>query len=171
MSFFNSNPFDWHYDDGGDLDHEILEIHGRSFSVFSIFSVLFIIAVIATALMLYSRRIFFSWAFSSSQTRHAPLTSPSQQGLEPETIKKLPIVLHRAPSDQDSARECCICLSAFRMGEKLKVLPGCDHCFHCECVDNWLQNHSNCPLCRASLQLHGSSFPTILIQEPPVRHS
>ncbi|CAL0307581.1 unnamed protein product [Lupinus luteus] len=169
MSSIDSNPFDWHYD-GGNLDHEI-GLNSHNISVFSFFFTVFIIILIVTAISLFSRRIFLTPPLSSFQTRHAPLASPSPQGLDPETIKKLPIILHQAPSDQDSARECCICLSAFIIGEKLKVLPGCEHCFHCECVDNWLQNHTNCPLCRASLQLRDSSFPTILIQEPPVRHS
>ncbi|KAE9614986.1 hypothetical protein Lal_00048213 [Lupinus albus] len=169
MSFFDSSPSDWHYD-GGVFDNDVSEFHGRNFSFFFFFFSIFIIVLIATALFLYSRQLLFFWAFSSFQTPHAPLNSPSSQGLHPEMIKRLPIVLHKAPLDQDSARECCICLSAFRNGEKLKVLPGCNHSFHCECVDNWLQNHTNCPLCRASLKLHDPSFPTILIQEPPVRH-
>ncbi|URE40080.1 RING-H2 finger protein [Musa troglodytarum] len=36
-------------------------------------------------------------------------------------------------------------------GDKIKVLPGCDHGFHPECVDEWLRARANCPLCRASL--------------------
>ncbi|KAK7276411.1 hypothetical protein RIF29_17550 [Crotalaria pallida] len=168
----DSDPqtFNWHYD-GGALDDENLEVRGRKFFFLL---VLFVIVLFSTALFLYVRWICHPDSFSTIRRGHAPArSSPSWQGLEPETIKKLPIVLHQASKDQDSACECCICLSAFRDGEKLKKLPGCEHCFHCECVDKWLMNHSSCPLCRASLKLDvdsSFSFPAILIQEPPVRH-
>ncbi|XP_022753611.1 putative RING-H2 finger protein ATL50 [Durio zibethinus] len=35
--------------------------------------------------------------------------------------------------------------------ENLKVLPECNHAYHSECVDKWLNSQSSCPLCRASL--------------------
>ncbi|KAI5075803.1 hypothetical protein GOP47_0009879 [Adiantum capillus-veneris] len=50
---------------------------------------------------------------------------------------------------QDS--QCPICLSDFQDGEKIRVLPHCNHGFHMQCVDAWLCNHSSCPTCRADL--------------------
>ncbi|XP_027368516.1 RING-H2 finger protein ATL66-like [Abrus precatorius] len=173
MSNQDAPPFSWHYD--AELNDETLEIHGRK--LFFII-VLFSIILLFTALFLFARRICRRHGllpittFHSIQPRHAPPPSPPQ-GLDPDAIKKLPIILHQAPPSPNRAleeTECCICLSAFVDGEKLKVLPGCDHSFHCECVDKWLVNHSNCPLCRASLKFD-SSFPRVLIQEPPIRHS
>ena len=46
--------------------------------------------------------------------------------------------------------ECCICLDKFEDGEKISTLK-CNHCFHEECIDNWLQKNLTCPLCRLSL--------------------
>lgn len=46
------------------------------------------------------------------------------------------------------ATECAVCLGAFDAAEVLRVLPGCQHAFHAECVDTWLQAHSTCPVCR-----------------------
>ncbi|EXB29971.1 RING-H2 finger protein ATL66 [Morus notabilis] len=51
------------------------------------------------------------------------------------------------------AAECSICLGVFEDGEKVKVLPGCSHCYHPECVDRWLSAQPSCPLCRASLRV------------------
>ncbi|RZB75966.1 hypothetical protein D0Y65_034462 [Glycine soja] len=55
-----------------------------------------------------------------------PLSPPKQEqvDLEPDVIKRLPVVLHQALSTQNRATEeteCCICLSAYVNVEKLKV--------------------------------------------------
>ena len=47
---------------------------------------------------------------------------------------------------------CTICLSDFEVQEELRVLP-CGHAFHCDCVDQWLTLHGNCPNCRKDLQV------------------
>ncbi|KAK1270179.1 E3 ubiquitin-protein ligase [Acorus gramineus] len=44
---------------------------------------------------------------------------------------------------------CAVCLSEFKDGEEVRLLPECLHCYHVECIDMWLSSHSNCPLCRA----------------------
>ncbi|KAJ6317812.1 hypothetical protein OIU76_013371 [Salix suchowensis] len=86
---------------------------------------------------------------------HAPRLPP--RGLDSATIKALPIALHKSnlgTGNNGTAveSECCICLGVFEDGDRLKVLPQCQHCFHCECVDNWLVTQSSCPLCRASVR-------------------
>ncbi|ESQ46323.1 hypothetical protein EUTSA_v10000707mg, partial [Eutrema salsugineum] len=43
---------------------------------------------------------------------------------------------------------CPICLSEYASNETIGCLLGCDHCFHIECIDTWLQLHSSCPICR-----------------------
>ncbi|TKY56886.1 RING-H2 finger protein ATL66 [Spatholobus suberectus] len=172
----DSEVFNWHYDT--ELDGQTLEIRGRKlFFIIVLFSIIFLFV----ALFVFARRICRQHGvlLPSVQPRHAPPPPPQQeeqqqqQGLDADAIKRLPIILHQAPPGPNRAAaetECCICLGAFVDGEKLKVLPGCDHSFHCECVDKWLANHSNCPLCRASLKLD-SSFPRILIEAPPLRTS
>lgn len=49
--------------------------------------------------------------------------------------------------------ECTICLSHFEGEQECIVLPGCDHCFHRECIDDWLREKSNCPNCRSNIRL------------------
>jgi hypothetical protein len=53
--------------------------------------------------------------------------------------------------DGQQHRECAVCLSDFEEEDDLRLLPGCKHVFHKDCIDVWFQSHSTCPLCRASL--------------------
>ncbi|XP_057541433.1 RING-H2 finger protein ATL73-like [Amaranthus tricolor] len=47
--------------------------------------------------------------------------------------------------------ECVICLYEFKEGERVRILPKCNHSFHVKCIDLWLKSHSSCPTCRQSL--------------------
>ncbi|XP_052205363.1 RING-H2 finger protein ATL78-like [Diospyros lotus] len=47
--------------------------------------------------------------------------------------------------------ECVICLSEFVAGERVRILPTCNHGFHVRCIDKWLNSHSSCPTCRHCL--------------------
>ncbi|XP_065851789.1 RING-H2 finger protein ATL33 [Euphorbia lathyris] len=52
---------------------------------------------------------------------------------------------------KDLGIECPVCLSVFADGEEVKQLGICKHSFHASCIDMWLNSHSNCPVCRASV--------------------
>jgi hypothetical protein len=47
----------------------------------------------------------------------------------------------------DSRCKCLICQCEYEEGETLRCLP-CGHCFHLECVDQWLQDKDCCAYCR-----------------------
>jgi len=48
-----------------------------------------------------------------------------------------------------NAPTCVICLEDFTPGQIQRVLP-CSHCFHKECVDEWLtKRRAVCPVCKA----------------------
>ncbi|MCO5575483.1 hypothetical protein L7F22_029284 [Adiantum nelumboides] len=49
------------------------------------------------------------------------------------------------------ATVCPICLSDFADGDRIRVLPHCQHGLHVNCIDTWLAKHSSCPTCRDSL--------------------
>ncbi|XP_004506591.1 RING-H2 finger protein ATL33 [Cicer arietinum] len=53
------------------------------------------------------------------------------------------------PHVKEIGDECPVCLSAFTDDEKLRKLSCCKHCFHADCINLWLRNHSSCPICRA----------------------
>lgn len=48
----------------------------------------------------------------------------------------------------DLERECCICLDK---NTKQWVTTRCTHAFHQECIANWTQNSTSCPVCRSNL--------------------
>ncbi|KAI9123300.1 hypothetical protein K1719_006189 [Acacia pycnantha] len=70
-------------------------------------------------------------------------------GLDPSVIQSLPVFVYSAHSDPV---ECAVCLSDFEDNESGRVLPKCNHTFHVECIDMWLQSHSTCPLCRSLVE-------------------
>lgn len=60
--------------------------------------------------------------------------------------------------------ECPVCLMVFAEGEEVKQLNVCKHSFHVPCIDLWLNSHSNCPVCRASVSVkQGSSDASDLV--------
>uniref|UniRef100_A0A0E0MH49 RING-type E3 ubiquitin transferase n=1 Tax=Oryza punctata TaxID=4537 RepID=A0A0E0MH49_ORYPU len=56
---------------------------------------------------------------------------------------------------------CAVCLTEFRDGETLRLLPRCRHAFHRGCIDTWLRAHVNCPLCRAPVQVSDKSAAAV----------
>jgi len=78
--------------------------------------------------------------------------------LKRAAMKALPITVYTAASKPRSVlMDCPICLAEFAEGEKVRVLPKCNHGFHLECIDKWLVSHSSCPMCRHSLNLQGGN--------------
>lgn len=59
----------------------------------------------------------------------------------------------RAPTERQS---CPVCLELFVEADEQRTLP-CFHAFHQSCVDEWLEAHNECPICRHS----------ILVNSPP----
>lgn len=49
---------------------------------------------------------------------------------------------HRLLGDSSN---CGVCLQGFQVHQRIRTLP-CHHPFHITCIDNWLSNHSQCPV-------------------------
>ncbi|CAL4887459.1 unnamed protein product [Urochloa decumbens] len=64
---------------------------------------------------------------------------------------------------------CAICLAELEPGERVRVLPKCNHGFHARCVDRWLLARSTCPTCRQPLFAapHKGSGCAGVADEPP----
>ncbi|KAF9977625.1 hypothetical protein BGZ73_005479 [Actinomortierella ambigua] len=61
------------------------------------------------------------------------------------------------------ADTCTICLQSYEAKDWLRPLP-CRHAFHMGCIDTWLSNNCQCPICRQEVNqariesmLHGAS--------------
>ncbi|GFY84090.1 RING/U-box superfamily protein [Actinidia rufa] len=73
-------------------------------------------------------------------------------GLDRPTIESYPKVVlgesRRLPKPDYNT--CPICLSEYRPKETLRSIPECQHCFHADCIDEWLRRNATCPVCRNS---------------------
>ncbi|XP_057966931.1 E3 ubiquitin-protein ligase ATL42-like [Malania oleifera] len=75
-------------------------------------------------------------------------TSSRFSGIDKTVIESLPFFRFSSLKGSREGLECAVCLSKFEDIEVLRLLPKCKHAFHIGCVDQWLENHSSCPLCR-----------------------
>ncbi|OWM66054.1 hypothetical protein CDL15_Pgr015480 [Punica granatum] len=74
-------------------------------------------------------------------------------GLDRAVIESLPKFQFSLLRGLKDGLECSVCLSRFEDVEVLRLLPKCKHAFHVKCIDRWLENRSNCPLCRAKIEI------------------
>jgi hypothetical protein len=61
-------------------------------------------------------------------------------------------------NDGGDVVSCVICQESLgsRRAERVKIFPGCEHCFHADCLDEWLRRSTFCPLCKRALARNGS---------------
>ncbi|KAJ8509890.1 hypothetical protein OPV22_000324 [Ensete ventricosum] len=116
-------------------------------------------AVCVACATIHLLRRFLSRASSSSPQliHHNPSTPPtmssSSDGDRMARVEALPI-LHFDAVPTSSPPDCAVCLSRFRPGDQLRLLPACRHAFHSPCIDAWLLSPAaSCPLCRSPVHL------------------
>lgn len=101
------------------------------------------------------------WALGRSVRQHAD--EPAAAATKPHTgmtklhVDSLPTRLYgdnaEVPAQplHASSSQCVICFADFADGERIRVLPNCQHGFHVGCIDTWLSQSSSCPTCRGNL--------------------
>ncbi|XP_027342935.1 putative RING-H2 finger protein ATL19 [Abrus precatorius] len=68
------------------------------------------------------------------------------------TFKKLPPLVNYGRHHMiRNCGECAICLEDFQVGQCCQVFPVCNHFFHSDCIDHWLQKKLTCPICRSRI--------------------
>lgn len=98
-----------------------------------------------------AHRLFFLSSGANTMNTAPP---HAHQALDLSILKRIPAFVY-SPNIEDPKEplDCAVCLSEFEDNENGRVLPKCRHVFHVDCIDMWFQSHSNCPLCRAPVQL------------------
>jgi len=79
-----------------------------------------------------------------NERRNNLSSSGLEESLVTTTIEKKDILFKK---DEYNMDECSICLEHFIEDEPIIQLK-CNHIFHAQCIDDWLQIQENCPLCR-----------------------
>ncbi|KAK1374000.1 RING-H2 finger protein like [Heracleum sosnowskyi] len=89
---------------------------------------------------------------NSNAAAIAPVVVISTPGLDEGTIESYTKVIlgesRRLPGPNNIT--CPICLSDYHAKETLRCIPECQHCFHADCIDEWLRLKGSCPVCRNS---------------------
>ncbi|CAB1118181.1 unnamed protein product [Ectocarpus sp. CCAP 1310/34] len=67
------------------------------------------------------------------------------------------VVLAAEGGEREGARDstedmCAICLVEYETGDELRIIPGCGHRFHKECIDPWLETKAVCAYCKANVE-------------------
>lgn len=89
---------------------------------------------------------------SSSSNGEAP-----SGGVKKKTLESM-LTLTYTDGTKLTGSECAICLSEFAVGDRVRILPKCNHGFHVGCIDKWLEGHSSCPTCRRCLQSPNGNY-------------
>ena len=65
---------------------------------------------------------------------------------------------------------CSICLEAFAAGEEVSWSRNkeCTHCYHQECISQWLIKHDECPVCRNDYLFDDWKYNQLPPPEPPL---
>ncbi|XP_019190811.1 PREDICTED: RING-H2 finger protein ATL29 [Ipomoea nil] len=83
-----------------------------------------------------------------------PVGNVDSPGIDPSIIESFPTFTYSSVKDyrkEQYGLECAICLVEFEDASVLRLLTSCNHVFHQECIDLWLESHKTCPVCRQAL--------------------
>ncbi|KAG8093748.1 hypothetical protein GUJ93_ZPchr0012g20097 [Zizania palustris] len=141
---------------------------------------LFMVVVFVFLLYLYAKRYLGANPLLSPSSPSARFlfldSSPfPRRGIPSSLLRALPVTVYAksaaAAGGKAEALECAVCLSEVADGEKVRMLPKCDHGFHVECIDMWFRSHETCPLCRAPVgsearQVTAEGLPPVPREEP-----
>ncbi|KAK9095505.1 hypothetical protein Scep_026974 [Stephania cephalantha] len=104
---------------------------------------------------------------NNSNANAAGNRNTTTRGLDPIIASSFPTFVYSKVKDlreeKDWTLECAVCLSEFQDDDELKLITGCDHAFHPECINLWFEAHTTCPVCRRDLEPPESSSPEVVI--------
>ncbi|XP_072999819.1 E3 ubiquitin-protein ligase ATL31-like [Typha latifolia] len=131
---------------------------GFSVTTAVIFVALIIVFFLLAFFSIYLHRCTDSYTSSGSSVVTVAATGGRERrrGLDSAVVESFPTMQYAAAKELKggkggAALECAVCLSEFADDDTLRLLPGCCHVFHPECIGGWLASHVTCPVCRADL--------------------
>ncbi|KAL7602693.1 hypothetical protein Lser_V15G19298 [Lactuca serriola] len=123
-------------------------------NVVMVLSVLVCALICSLALNSIIRCVLRCTRSSSSESSGSQETNlvKANTGIKKKALKSFPTVSYWEGLKLTGLnKECVISLGDFSTGDRVKILPKCNHGFHVRCIDKWLSSHSSCPTCRNSL--------------------
>ncbi|CDW87640.1 zinc finger [Stylonychia lemnae] len=73
------------------------------------------------------------------------------KGFTKEQISKIPWKFWRTNSTKQNS--CSVCFEEFANNQKFKILPNCQHEYHSECINKWLEDEKRCPVCNKNVEV------------------
>ncbi|KAM2419848.1 hypothetical protein EV1_026109 [Malus domestica] len=127
-----------------------------------VIGVLSIMFSITFALLVYAKYCYRRVPVRQNSLLETGLISSSSRfsGIDKTLIEALPFFRFSSLKGSKEGLECAVCLSKFEDIEILRLLPKCKHAFHISCIDNWLEKHASCPLCRHRVSSEDLTFDT-----------
>ena len=83
--------------------------------------------------------------YAANHAPPEPVKPVVKKGLSVAELEKLPKV---TADKLVHGNECAVCLDEIEEDQPARMVPGCNHGFHLECADTWLEKH---PVCRTKL--------------------
>jgi hypothetical protein len=89
--------------------------------------------------------------FDHNERRERRQREHTSRGMRPEELEAACPLWTYEETMADLVEECSICLSQYETNDAMRTLP-CDHAFHKDCIDQWMERSTFCPMCKLSLQ-------------------
>eukprot|EP01017_Pseudomicrothorax_dubius_P038796 TRINITY_DN586_c0_g1_i2.p1 TRINITY_DN586_c0_g1~~TRINITY_DN586_c0_g1_i2.p1 ORF type:complete len:373 (+),score=37.71 TRINITY_DN586_c0_g1_i2:66-1184(+) len=119
------------------------------------FALIVLVGFVGAAICVSILAIVCLRRFVSRNSIRIPQPSATEEN-ERESIKKAmdtycPISEFSTFEMVFSQTNCVICLEDFEKVSKCRQISLCSHIFHSHCIDAWMKQNSNCPVCKLSL--------------------
>jgi hypothetical protein len=95
------------------------------------------------------------WGYALKRYREIEDQYPTRRVIPPVEMKtgnvKIEVVFNQPGINTHRFyNECVICTEKFKEDDTVKDLA-CKHVFHPACIDKWIRDHNNCPVCKVKI--------------------